>query len=91
MAVCQELGISNDLIPRIATPFAGGMAGTGEVCGAVVGALMCIGVRHGRDEVGRPEGKAHGLAGDFLRAFREEMGSLHCRELTGIDLPRRRA
>jgi len=86
MAVCQQLGIKNELIPRIATPFAGGMARTGGVCGAVVGALMCIGIKHGRDEVGRPEDKAQGLSGEFLRLFREEMGSLNCRELTGIDL-----
>jgi len=84
--VCQELGIKNDLIPRIATPFAGGLARTGEVCGAVVGALMCIGVKHGRDEVGQPEDKAQGLGGEFLRAFQEQMGNLHCRELTGFDL-----
>jgi len=86
MAVCQQLGIKNDLIPRIATPFAGGMARTGEVCGAVVGALMCIGIKHGRDEVGQPDDKAQGLSGEFLRRFRDEMGSIQCRELTGIDL-----
>jgi C_GCAxxG_C_C family probable redox protein len=86
MAFCQELGIKNDLIPRIATPLAGGMAGAGEVCGAVVGALMCIGIKHGRDEVGQPEDKALQLAGKFLRAFHKEMGSLRCRDLTGIDL-----
>jgi C_GCAxxG_C_C family probable redox protein len=86
MAVCQQLGIENELIPRIATPFAGGMARTGGVCGAVVGALMCIGIKHGRDEVGQSEDKAHELSGEFLRLFREEMGSLNCRELTGIDL-----
>jgi C_GCAxxG_C_C family probable redox protein len=86
MAVCQQLGIKNDLIPRIATPFAGGMARTGGVCGAVVGALMCIGIKHGRDEVGQPEDKAQGLSGEFLRRFRDEMGSIQCRELTGIDL-----
>ena len=84
--MCQELGIKSDLIPRIATPFAGGMARRGEVCGAVVGALMCIGVKHGRDEVGQPEDKAHELAGEFLRRFRDEMGSIQCRELTGFDL-----
>jgi len=86
MAVCQELGVKNELIPRIATPFAAGMARTGEVCGAVVGALMCIGIKHGRDEVGQPEDKAQGLSGEFLRRFRDEMGSLYCRELTGMDL-----
>jgi len=86
MAVCQQLGIENELIPRIATPFAGGMARSGEVCGAVVGALMCIGVKHGRDEVGQSDDKAQGLSGEFLRRFRDEMGSIQCRELTGIDL-----
>jgi len=86
MAVCQELGVKNELIPRIATPFAAGMARTGEVCGAVVGALMAIGVKHGRDEVGQSEDVVQSLSGDLLRAFREEMGSLYCRELTGFDL-----
>jgi len=86
MAVCQQLGVENELIPRIATPFAGGMARTGGVCGAVVGALMCIGIKHGRDEVGQSEDEAQGLGGEFLRRFRDEMGSLNCRELTGIDL-----
>jgi len=86
IAVCRELGVENELIPRIATPLAGGMAGAGEVCGAVVGALMCIGIKHGRDEVGQPEDKALQLAGKFLRAFHKEMGSLRCRDLTGIDL-----
>jgi len=84
--VSQELGIKSDLIPRIATPFAAGMARTGEVCGAVVGALMCIGIKHGRDEVGQSDDKAQQLGGDFLRAFQEEMGNLRCRELTGFDL-----
>ena len=86
MAVCQQLGIKIELIPRIATPFADGMARTGDVCGAVVGALMCIGIKHGRDEVGQPEDEAQGLGGEFLRAFRGEMGSIGCRELTGFDL-----
>ena len=88
MAVCQELGIKNDLIPRIATPFAGGMARTGEVCGAVVGALMCIGVKHGREEPGQwqEDEKANSLTQRYVSAFREEMGTLSCRELTGFDL-----
>ena len=84
--MCQKLGIKNDLVPRIATAFAGGMGRSGEVCGAVVGAVMCIGVKHGRDEVGQPEGKAQELAAEFLRAFRDEMGTINCRELTGFDL-----
>jgi C_GCAxxG_C_C family probable redox protein len=84
--VSQELGIKNDLIPRIATPFAAGMARTGEVCGAVVGALMCIGIKHGRDDLTQSDDEALRLSRWFLRAFQEEMGNLRCRELTGFDL-----
>jgi C_GCAxxG_C_C family probable redox protein len=84
--VSQELGIKNDLIPRIATPFAAGMARTGEVCGAVVGALMCIGIKHGRDDLTQSDDEALRLGRRFLRAFQEEMGNLRCRDLTGFDL-----
>jgi C_GCAxxG_C_C family probable redox protein len=84
--VCQELGIANDLVPRIASVFAGGMAESGGVCGAVTGALMAISIKHGRDEAGQSDEEAHRLGAEFLRAFREETGSLYCRELTGADL-----
>ena len=67
MAVCQELGIKNELIPRIASPFAGGMARTGEVCGAAVGALMCIGIKHGRDDLTQSDDKARTCQRRFLR------------------------
>ena len=88
MAVCQELGIENEFIPRIATAFAGGMARSGEVCGAVVGAT------HVHRHQARPR-RARGSRSDdgqqrstqrFVQAFREEMGTLLCRELTGFDL-----
>ena len=66
--------------------FAGGMGRSGEVCGAVVGAIMCIGIKYGREESGqsRPNRNAHDAA---LRAgFPRRDGQLHCRELTGFDL-----
>jgi C_GCAxxG_C_C family probable redox protein len=85
MAVCQELGIENELIPRIATTLGGGMAGTGEVCGLVSGALMCIGIRHGREEATQSDEEAYGLSRQFLQRFRDEMGHIRCRDLTGVD------
>lgn len=85
-AVCRELGVDSPLIPRIATAFAAGMGRTGEVCGAVIGAIMSIGVAHGRDKSDQPDEKAMLLTRRFLSAFREEMGEIHCRALTGFDL-----
>jgi len=86
LAVCQELGIENEAIPKIATAFAGGIGGRGDVCGSVVGSVMAIGLRHGQQEPWQQCDKAYALAQEFCRRFEQEMGSLCCRELTGMDL-----
>jgi C_GCAxxG_C_C family probable redox protein len=84
--VCQEMGIESKLVPRIATGFGSGIGRTGAVCGAVVGATMAIGLRHGREEASQSHDRAYALAQEFRRRFEEEMGSISCRELTGLDL-----
>jgi C_GCAxxG_C_C family probable redox protein len=86
LAVCQELGIESEVIPRIATPFGGGIGGRGDVCGAVVGSVMAIGLKHGREEPSQPNKHAYALAREFCRRFEEEAGHLYCRDLTGMDL-----
>ena len=76
----------NDLVPRIASGFAGGIGNTGAVCGAVVGAVMAISLKLGR--AGTMEGALRRLAvsGELRRRFETEMGAIGCRELTGADL-----
>ncbi|MEJ2211277.1 MAG: C-GCAxxG-C-C family protein [Anaerolineae bacterium] len=88
MAVCQEFEIEmeNDAIPRIASGFAGGIGMTGAVCGAVVGAVMAIGLK--QERAGTMEEMFGNLAvvREFRRRFEAEMGTIICRELTGVDL-----
>ena len=84
--MCQELGIKNEAIPRIASGFGGGIGGTGAVCGAVVGAIMSIGLKHGRDTASEDRFAAWGLVQEFRRRFEAEMGHICCHELTGMDL-----
>lgn len=86
LAVCQELELDSKLVPRIATAFGGGIGRTGAVCGAVVGGTMAIGIRHGREQPSQPRDHAYALAQEFRRHFEDEMGSISCRELTGLDL-----
>jgi C_GCAxxG_C_C family probable redox protein len=86
LAVSRQLGIENEIIPRIATAFGGGIGGRGEVCGAVIGSVMAIGLKHGREEPSQPNRHAYALAREFCQRFEEETGSLSCRELTGMDL-----
>ncbi len=87
--MCQDLEIENEIIPRIGSGFAGGMGNTGAVCGAVVGAVMAIGLKQGRDAP--TQDMAAGLASlkvveDFRRRFEAEMDTIICRDLTGTDL-----
>lgn len=86
LAVCQELGIESDIVPRIATAFGAGMGGRGAVCGAVVGGVMAIGLKHGREESWQPRDEPYALAQQFLARFEQEMGHICCHELTGMDL-----
>ncbi len=69
--MCQEFGIENEIIPRIASGFAGGFGNTGAVCGAVVGAVMAIGLVRGQDEPTEAGDAASGGVEDFSRRLEE--------------------
>ena len=87
-AVCQEfeIEIENDVIRRIAFGFAGGLGNTGAVCGAVVGAVMAIGLKRGRADTLEEGLRELAVAREFRRRFEAEMETISCRELTGADL-----
>jgi C_GCAxxG_C_C family probable redox protein len=87
-AFSEALGLERTTALKIAQPFGGGIAGTGSTCGAVTGALLVIGLKHGRS---RPEDaaakeKTYALVLEFIKRFRKRHGSIVCRELLGVDL-----
>jgi C_GCAxxG_C_C family probable redox protein len=86
--VCQEFEIDteNDVIPRIAFGFAGGIGNTGAVCGAVAGAVMAIGLKLGKGDTMEEALRRLAVPQEFRRRFEAEMGTISCRELTGADL-----
>ena len=86
--MCQELEIEveNEIIPRIAFGFAGGIGNTGAVCGAVAGAVMAIGLKIERGDTMEEGLRALGVVQEFRRRFEAEMETINCRELTGADL-----
>jgi len=68
--------------------FGGGLAGTGEVCGAVVGALAAIGLAYSRSSPEQVEDfKMWVLGNRFQKRFRDEIGkgSIRCRDIAGVD------
>ena len=84
--MCQEFEIENEIIPRIATCFAGGIGNTGAVCGAVAGAVMAIGLKKERGHTMEEALRTLAVAQEFRRRFEAEMETINCRDLTGMDL-----
>lgn len=81
--------MDNDLVPRVATAFGGGIGGTGSTCGALVGAVMAIGLRCGRDQASERDTRAYVLTQALRRRFEAAVGHVDCRNLTGMDLSTR--
>jgi len=77
----------NELIPKIATAFGGGIGRCGSVCGALAGGVMALGIKYGTNEPSSEERlKVYEVAQKFFKRFEEQHGSVLCRELIGYDL-----
>lgn len=76
---------------RIASCFGGGMSHTNNVCGAVSGALMAIGLDRGMTKPGDLEAKSRSAdaGAQFINDFKNKFGSVLCTELLGYNLSNR--
>jgi C_GCAxxG_C_C family probable redox protein len=84
----ERHGLDRDTALKVACAFGGGVARTGSTCGAVNGALLAIGLAHGRTRVEDVQARerTYDSARAFLDRFRREHGSDVCRELLGVDI-----
>lgn len=87
LTIFEHWDIRNDLVPKIATGFGGGIGRCGSVCGALAGGVMAISVKYGTNEPS-PEKrlKTYALANEFYKKFEKQHGSVLCRELIGYNL-----
>jgi C_GCAxxG_C_C family probable redox protein len=79
----------NTPLSMAASPFAAGLALTGNNCGALVGGLMVLGLVYGRKDI--TEGMEGILTGirpmrKLIKYFQDAYHSPNCREITGTDL-----
>ena len=83
----EEISLDKNLLLKIAAGFGGGMR-KGEVCGAVSGAIMVLGLKYGNSIEGDVETKEHiySLTREFMKRFEEKNGSVVCKQLLGYDL-----
>lgn len=87
-AFSDIFGLDLNLALKISQPFGGGIARRGEICGAVSGAIMAIGLKFGRTEADDTlaRDKTYEMVRNFMQKFRSRHGSIICKELLGHDL-----
>ena len=83
----DDIGITKDEAYRLGSCFGAGML-VGGVCGAVTGAFIAIGYKHGNSELNDLAQKAVVTAKRdlFVEEFRKVHGSIECPVLLGADL-----
>ncbi|MFO7595208.1 MAG: C-GCAxxG-C-C family protein [Desulfocurvibacter africanus] len=71
--------------PRMASGFCSGVARTGGMCGALSGAIMALGLLHGRDSGQESLEAVYAMVQELVNEFQERFGAVTCAELTGVD------
>ena len=84
--VLEANGIDPDTALRLASTFGGGMGRLREVCGAVTGMFMILGLLEGFSDPGEYDGKAalYEDAQQLAGEFRKRQGSILCKDLLGL-------
>ena len=84
--VVREHGIDPLTLVRLSSTFGGGMGRLREVCGAVSGMLMILGLLEGYDDPSAYEHKAelYETVQMLVGQFREQSGAILCRDLLGL-------
>ncbi|MHA1975311.1 MAG: C-GCAxxG-C-C family protein [Candidatus Hodarchaeales archaeon] len=84
----DRYGLDVNTAFKIAEVFSGGIAHSGNICGALNGALMVIGLQYGGkiDSTSAPNKSATDVAEMVLNKFKDRHGTYLCRELINFDL-----
>lgn len=84
---CEDYGFDKDLALKLSCGFGGGVR-SGEICGAVTGAVFVIGLKNGHCVLGDTKTKdnCYKKTTEFLEAFTSINKSTVCRELLGFDI-----
>jgi C_GCAxxG_C_C family probable redox protein len=87
-AVARAMGYDCGCLPALATGMGGGVGHTGQICGAITGGVMALGLgvaRLGLNSHAAEKEKANEWASELVEAFNREFNYTACHDLIGID------
>lgn len=73
IAASEDIGLNIDISKSIAEGFGGGVR-SGEICGALSGAIMALGIY----------GSSAADYKQFIESFRDHFGAIRCSDLKGV-------
>ena len=84
---CELFNMDIETALKLAAGFAGGMR-FGGTCGAVTGAFMVLGLRHGTQNCEKPDERknVYDAVCEFTKSFKEIHGSTSCETLLGCNI-----
>jgi C_GCAxxG_C_C family probable redox protein len=86
-AYADDFGLDEEAALKIAAGFGGGMGRMAETCGAITGAMMVLGLRHGGTTPDREaKERVYAKIRQFADRFKARNGSLLCRDLLSCDI-----
>ena len=87
MSFALRLGLNKDIAAKLVQPFGGGMSQAGQVCGAISGGLLAIGLAKGTSEDDpRQKVVCDEVTKTFISQFKTLHGEISCPGLLGYDL-----
>ena len=83
-----EYGIEEKQCFKLAEAFGGGIAHRGEMCGAIIGALMVLGLKYGREDIDDIEKRNNvdRLSKELINKFENKFEFSNCIELIKYDI-----
>lgn len=88
MAYAQQFGVDQETAARMAAGFGGGMGRLAGTCGAVSGAVMILGLKHGAIKADDKQAKetTYAQVREFVQQFTNRAGSTVCKDLLECDI-----
>ena len=83
----EDYGMDREMALKVADPLGGGVR-CGEICGAVTGAALVIGLRYGHSDPEDTESKERCISEtkEFRQRFLNYNGNIVCRDILGVDV-----
>ena len=91
ISLAEEWHLPAGVTPRAGSALGGGVGASGEVCGAITGAAVALGLYKGRDDITDEVGterkkKLYMTMRKLNKAFTHKFGAVTCRQLIHLDL-----